>query len=142
MNNKFFKKELWYLKYSTHHGPANHIHNELTYIHSFWLFSLTCWSVKSIVTIVIWCSDAMCSICFFVNNYHRQVVWFSRPEGQHRNHHRDHYPWHHLHPELLSIHARHQHHYCTSFTVSGARGYGYNFSIISHRQMNNDFLHS
>lgn len=79
MNNKFLKKELWYLKYSAHHGPANHIHNKLTYIHSFWLFSLTCWSVKYNVTIVIWCSDAMCSVCFFVNNIIARLFDFLDP---------------------------------------------------------------
>lgn len=99
-----------------------------------WLAGLL--SLTLLCHLVLWCYVQ------YLFPHHRQVVWFSRPEGQHRNHHRDHYPWHHLHPELLSIHARHQHHYCTSFTVSGARGYGYNFSIISHRQMNNDFLHS
>lgn len=76
---QIFKKRAMLLKQSTHHGPANHIHNKLTYIHSFWLFSLTCWSVKSIVTIVIWCSDAMCSICFVFNNIIDRLFDFLDP---------------------------------------------------------------
>lgn len=115
-------------------------YSQQTHLYSFILVVfvdlLVCEVYRYHCHLVLWCYVQ------YLFPHHRQVVWFSRPEGQHRNHHRDHHPWHHLHPELLSIHARHQHHYCTSFTVSGARGYWYNFIIISHRQMNNDFLHS